>query len=763
MGKLAARLRVSFQAKVLAPVITILVLLMAITTWVVDRRITEQFETEGRQRLVTSEAVFKKVQSTHTESLLSRYQNLANEPRLKAISQLDDLKTLKDFFGKLIKDSNAQNLGADIIFFTSEDLINHTNFHANFSLDHSINLHEFQTNSTGLVQQVFDEEIAAEGLVLVSDRLFNVVSVPVIVSGHVAGVITFANEIGNKVATDFSQLTGSEIVFLANGRVIVSTLRNAGQTKKMQENLRDLSINNSKATQEPKMVLAGEHFFWRANRFETRRGETDFGYVLLSSYEKPWRMLQQTQQILLWVRVAGLTLAVLILWVLIQRVTRPLRDLRGGAEAVGRGDFSHRVKVSTSDECGDLAESFNQMTANMQSSREQLEKTVETLKTTRAQLVQSEKLSGIGEFVAGVAHELNNPLTAVIGFAELLQQSDVDERHKKYSKRIVQSAERCHKIVQNLLSFARQHTPERKRTNLNTVVESVIDILQYELRTSNIQVKKELQTDLPCLLADAHQIQQVFLNILNNARQAMEGRSNARVSVFTKRVGDQLQVIFEDNGPGISEENVSKIFNPFFTTKPVGKGTGLGLSLSYGIIQEHGGNISVKSKLGEGTAFIIELPAATDELDCSEQKSNVIAFNACGEGQRVLVIDDEESVLELTEEVLRSSGYQVDTVSNGENALQHLRQKRYDVLLCDWKMPGLTGQQIFEQLLVTDRNVANRMIFMTGDLMNEKMQMFLKEHDRICLAKPFSLQEFRSVMEEFTALPRVVCERECIT
>jgi two-component system NtrC family sensor kinase len=458
------------------------------------------------------------------------------------------------------------------------------------------------------------------------------------------------------------------------------------------------------------------------------------------------RELQATQRTLISGGLLGILIATLLVSFLVRNVTQPLRDLRDGAEAVGRGDFTHRVKVTSRDECGELANVFNQMTENLQVSHSELEETVARLKNTQAQLVQSEKLSAIGEFVAGVTHELNNPLTSLLGFSELLQQTKVDERQKRFVDRITASARRCQKIVQSLLSFARQHAPERKSTNLNELVETVIEILAYEMRTSNIELVKQLDPALPGVLVDPHQIQQVFLNLLNNARQAMEGhQASGRLRVRTEAAHDRVRVTFQDNGPGISEENLKKIFDPFFTTKEAGKGTGLGLSLSYGIVQEHGGTIRAESKPGTGATFVIELPAhvgatATPKDDGKDTRANAAPQGA---GKRVLVIDDEEAILDFVAEVLSADGFQVDTARDGDAALRQLRRQRYDLALCDWKMPGLNGQRLFERVQSDDPATARRFVFMTGDVINRQAEAFLKEHGKVCLPKPFSIADFR--------------------
>jgi two-component system NtrC family sensor kinase len=488
-----------------------------------------------------------------------------------------------------------------------------------------------------------------------------------------------------------------------------------------------------------------------AGHFKSLSGDENLGYLLLASYEQPLRALHSTQEMLLLVSLLSMLLGTLIVWFLVRRVTQPLRTLRDNVEAVGLGDFSRRVEVNSRDECGELAAAFNQMSENLRRSREELEQTVERLRNTQAQLVQSEKLSGLGEFVAGVAHELNNPLTSVMGFSELLTRADAVPQHRRHLELIHKSALRCQRIVQNLLSFARRRPPERKLTNVNGLIESTVEFLQYQLRTSNIEVVTRLAPDLSPTMLDPHQVQQVLVNILNNARQAIEANcGGGRVKISSELDGQTIRVVFQDNGPGISEENLPKLFDPFFTTKEVGKGTGLGLSLCYGIVKEHGGTIHVLSKPGEGATFIVELPLHNENgfaREKSEAPTPELLSEAEGVGKRVLVIDDEESILEMVRAALSEHGYSVDVARDGEAALLCLRQASYDLTLCDWKMPGLTGQQIYERVRAVNRELSERMIFITGDVINEKAQKFLRESHKVCLSKPFSLVEFRAAIE----------------
>ena len=285
------------------------------------------------------------------------------------------------------------------------------------------------------------------------------------------------------------------------------------------------------------------------------------------------------QQLLAYVLPTS-ALCALLLWLLARRIVRQLDELRDSAEAVGRGDFSRNAwKSHRRDECGELANAFNQMTENVKASREELEKTVETLKATQHQLIQSEKLSGIGEFVAGVAHELNNPLTSVMGFSELLQQSDLPEQQRRYLDMIFKSAKRCQKIVQSLLSFARRHAPERKVVCVNEIVESAMEILHYQMRTSNIEVR-DATGSAPAGHRTGPAPDAAGISQPHQQRPPGDGRPSVQGPVArhhriraTAACGSLSRTTARASRP----ENLKRIFNPFFTTKEVGKGTGLGL------------------------------------------------------------------------------------------------------------------------------------------------------------------------------------------
>jgi signal transduction histidine kinase len=735
-----------FQTKVLLAVVGVMILLVAATMFMVNRRLNQQLQSDTEQALRTAESVFKNSQNIRGRNLLLRYRNLAQEPRYRAACQQQDPKTLKNLLSPLVD----RDLGGDIVQYKNNtgDVI------AAVRKSPQVDLLEFARNSEPSVALARELADPPPLVVRVGNALFDVISVPVMMplDREIIGTLTFAVQLDDLEAREFQQITGSDIVLLADRIVAASSLKNADLFNRCVELFSKAPVAHSNPAPALSSIsdlnLGEQHYLALAGSFNPQSADSKLGYVLLYSKDRSLSELQATQRIIVGVALAGMILSTMLVWILIGNITKPLRELRDTAEAVGKGDFTRKVNVTSSDECGELGNVFNRMTERLQVSREKLEETVDTLRNTQEQLIQREKLSAIGEFIAGVTHELNNPLTSLLGFAELLQETKTDPQQRRFVDRIVTSAKRCQKIVQSLLSFARQHQPERKLTDVNELLGAVLEIMAYEMRTSNIEVTTELAPDLPKLMVDGHQIQQVFLNIVNNGRQAMESQSGGTMLIRSERAHDSVRISFSDNGPGISEENLKKIFDPFFTTKVAGKGTGLGLSLSYGIIREHGGTIIARSLPGQGAAFIIELPVNNPSVESTEKEIATPApvLPQDGIGKSVLVIDDEEAILDFVREVLAKAGYAVDTASNGDAALRQLHIKDYDLTICDWKMPGLNGRDLYQRIKGEDPNAAQRFVFMTGDVINEKIQTFLNEEKKTCLTKPFSIVEFRTAI-----------------
>ena len=410
-----------------------------------------------------------------------------------------------------------------------------------------------------------------------------------------------------------------------------------------------------------------------------------------------------------------------------------------------------------------LLTAISDMTANAihrQTLHEDLLIQIENLRQTQARLVQSEKLAAIGQLVSGVAHELNNPLTSVVLYSQLVQQEIQDPLPKQNMAKVVAEAMRAGKIVRGLLDFARQRPIKREPVAVNTILTSSLDLVSYELLSRKITVALNLASDLPLILADPHQLQQVFINLLQNAWQAIsvaraEGQiviqTDVTPSIFETSESVENKVVriqIQDNGPGISTEILNRIFDPFFTTKPEGEGTGLGLSVCHGIVAGHGGHIWAESLPGAQTTFTIELPISP--LDAIDNKENAVGVlpTHSGEKGKVLIIDDEPNVKDVLAQALRKRGYQVDAVSNGTDGLELLAQSAYSHILCDIRMPGLTGVEFYQLLKAKDPELTGRIIFITGDTTNDFTRRFIDENNVHCLAKPFEMNElFQAILE----------------
>jgi PAS domain S-box-containing protein len=371
----------------------------------------------------------------------------------------------------------------------------------------------------------------------------------------------------------------------------------------------------------------------------------------------------------------------------------------------------------------------------------------EQFQRQRDALYQSEKLATMGQLLAGVAHELNNPLSVVMGQAALLRQSVRNKRQMERADKIVQAAERCARIVNNFLALARQRSPERQPVQVNQVVREAVELLAYPLRVDSVEVGWELAAEIPVLWADAHQLHQVVVNLVANAHQAMRevaGLRRLTVATGVSAGGARVWVEVRDTGPGIAAELEGRIFEPFFTTKPPGVGTGLGLSLCQGIVEGHGGWIGVLRGVEGGAVFRVELPV---------EEPGVAAVAVVAEapvvvrGARILVVDDEPGIAGVLAEVLQLDGHVVETVGNGETALARLAAGSYELILSDIRMPELDGPGLYWELERRDPRLLRRMIFLTGDTLSPGTREFLEKTGAPCLSKPFALSDVRDLVQ----------------
>jgi two-component system NtrC family sensor kinase len=367
------------------------------------------------------------------------------------------------------------------------------------------------------------------------------------------------------------------------------------------------------------------------------------------------------------------------------------------------------------------------------------------------QLLQQEKLAAVGQLVSGVAHELNNPLAGVMAFSELLlvSRSAHDDETRRALETIHHEATRASKIVSHLLTFARQRPAERMDADLNAIVTDTIALRHYALTTAQIELDLALDPTMPHTWADPFQLQQVVLNLITNAEQALaEWAGPRRIAVWTRRDDEWLIIAVSDTGAGIPLDQRDRIFNPFYTTKPVGQGTGLGLSISDGIVREHGGQIRVESSPGAGATFLVQLPRVAPANGPSGP--SVAPAPTAPVPRRVLVVDDEPSMRVAIATFLQSLGHAVTATHDGQEARALLAANEYDVVLLDLRMSGLGGDALYRELCQSDPRHARRVVFVTGDTQSEHARRFLAEAGRPSVSKPFQLDDLAAVLAGVT-------------
>jgi len=481
----------------------------------------------------------------------------------------------------------------------------------------------------------------------------------------------------------------------------------------------------------------------------------------------------QTARLILLLGALALVLEIAILYVVLKRqVAEPLGQLAAAAKRVGAGRLDLALEEHSRDEIGLLTRSFNTMSRELRTRQEALnehaahlsdlnerlqqqlserERMEREVAQQREQLYQSEKLNALGSLLAGVAHELNNPLSVVVGRAIMLEETVADERHRGALGKLRAAAERCTRIVRTFLAMARQQQPQRVGVDIGTIIDSALEVVGYGLRSDGIELIRDIAPDLPELQADPNQLTQVLTNLLLNAHHALleqAGRRQIELHASAHGFPERLCLKIRDSGPGIPAALRSRIFEPFFTTKPVGTGTGLGLPVSRGMIEAHGGSINVESPAEGGTQFTIWLPAGPP---ADPRAGAVVAAPRDTAGARILVVDDEPEVAQMLAEIVAGAGHIADIASNGREALERITQHRYQVVLCDLRMPEMDGTELFERICQAHSALGARVIFVTGDTLSENARRFLEQARRPTIEKPLVPDEVRKVVAELLA------------
>ncbi len=440
---------------------------------------------------------------------------------------------------------------------------------------------------------------------------------------------------------------------------------------------------------------------------------------------------------------------------------RHLEQLRHMVAEVRRGNLNVCGEIPESLELGSLTRAFLQMALELREMRDSLETKVRertaSLELVQKELLQAAKLASLGELVSGVAHEINNPLTSILGFSEVaIGRVESHPEIQGPLRAIREEALRLRSLVANLSAFARRAPQRRSRIDLRRVLTRFTELRDYQLRSNNISLHVAFPADPVWILGDPDQLLQVVMNLALNSEQAIkECRERGDIWLACGVEGATAWFSVKDDGPGIDPPVIDNIFNPFFTTKTAGKGTGLGLSVSHGIIQQHGGKIDVESERGKGSTFRATLPLAPVDAPSKPAQAHTEApapvplekKGGAPNGRHLLVIDDEADILEMITEALEPLGCRVATLQDSELAAAALARADIDAVLCDLKMPGRNGYEVYNMIRKQFPDLADRFILMTGNLADA--DRYGADLDAIVvLPKPFTLARLRELVQE---------------
>lgn len=401
---------------------------------------------------------------------------------------------------------------------------------------------------------------------------------------------------------------GTSTIFQDDVRISTNVMNEKGD-RAIGTRIQEQVYNQVVGKGEPYIGRAYVVNNWYITAYEPIRNVDNqvIGILYVGLLEQKYTDLKRTAELtFLGISLAGIIASVIVSSLISRSILIPVKKLVSASKELASGNLEIKVEKTSNDEIGDLAVNFNSMALALKERDEMLKE------LTRKKFMESERLALVGQLAANIAHELNNPLQGIVTYSHLLLEKDTcDEPSKQSIQKIVIQANRCRDIIRGLLDFSRQRKPDKTLTNINSLLQESVSLVENQALFLNIQLSLELDNDLPMVIVDPSQLVRVFINLIVNAAEAMDG--NGRLTIKSRRDTEQncIEVEVTDTGMGIPEENVEKIFDPFFTTKDTGHGVGLGLAISYGIIKEHKGTISVESEVGKGTTFTIRLPIVT--------------------------------------------------------------------------------------------------------------------------------------------------------
>jgi signal transduction histidine kinase/CheY-like chemotaxis protein len=579
-----------------------------------------------------------------------------------------------------------------------------------------------------------------------------VASAPITLSGFIIGTLTLGDRIDRGFAARLQESFDCDVTVLAGDRVVTSTVsRQIGPDEvRGLSSLTQVDPDASRVTR-----LAGEDYVTASLPLGSDGRGHEVSLYLLNSLTKD---LGDSNRFLLWIMFVCGASAVLVAgiaaWITSRSVLRPLESFVAFMRSVAAsGDHSRRFESTVSCvEVETLNVAYDHLMASLREHEQRLIRSAIEDLDRLERLKESEKLAALGRMLSGAAHEINNPLTGVIGNVDMLLRGhrlDADTRERLETVR--REGQRVAALVRHLLKISHRDTGEEALVDVGAVLREVVAVRQHDFVAAGMSLTLELPRTPIRVLGNELELHQVFLNIVNNAYDALkEGTVAPRLAIGASAAGDRLIVVFEDNGPGM--KNTKQVFDHFYTTKPVGQGTGLGLSIAYAVIQRHRGRIAAENLPDGGARFAIELPLAPmgDARTSPEvRRTPEVAPVETPLDGSILVVDDEPTLVDLQKEILEALGAVVVGAASGREAIEHLRRREFDVIVTDLRMPGgVSGQDLFRWVESNAPESAGRFVFVTGDNAGDGSRDFIDSIGARYVMKPFTMEDYVRTMRE---------------